>query len=112
MIDKLTRVINKLILPKYTNLIDVRVSDLFGDYAQFKHQEHLLGSTYSVEFVTDKCLDQNEMVEIDSEVKSLFKMLSPENLNPLSNREPKVSCYFDCGDGEGFVFSAPYGYKH
>lgn len=112
MIDNLKRVIDKIILPKYSNLVDVRVSDLFEDYGQFKHQEHLLGSTFSVEFTTDKCLDVNEMVEIDTEVKTLFKMLSPENLNPFSIREPKVSCYFDCGDGQGFIFSAPYGYKH
>jgi hypothetical protein len=112
MIEKLKRVIDRLIMSKYSNLVEVEVSDLFGDYGQFKHQEQLLGSTYSVEFTTNKCLDMGEMVEIDTEVKTLFKMMSPENLNPFSVKEPKVSCYFDCGDGEGFTFHSPYGYKH
>ena len=112
MIEKLKRVIDRLIMPKYSELVDVTVSDLFEGYTQFKHQSHLLGTTYSVEFTTNRCLDMKEMVEIDTEVKTIFKLMSPENLNPFSVKEPKVSCYFDCGDGEGFTFHAPYGYKH
>jgi hypothetical protein len=48
-------------------------------------------------------------MEIDTDVKSLFEMLSP---NKKMNKEPRISCFFDCGDGEGFNFSAEYGYKH
>jgi hypothetical protein len=49
-------------------------------------------------------------MEIDSEVKTLFKMLSPDK--QMYNKEPKVSSFFDCGDGQGFVFSSEYGYNH
>jgi hypothetical protein len=48
-------------------------------------------------------------MEIDTEVKTLFKMLSPDK---SINKEPIISCFFDCGDGEGFNFSSEYGYKH
>ena len=102
MIEKIERVVNKIIMPKYPELTDVKVSDLF-EGSEFPH---FLGTRYVVEFITSECLDSSIMVEIDSEIKSLFTMMS------AGDKSPKISCFFDCEDGEGYIFNAPYGYNH
>jgi hypothetical protein len=48
-------------------------------------------------------------MEIDTEIKTLFKMLSPDK---KKHHDPKISSFFDCGDGQGFVFNSEYGYNH
>jgi hypothetical protein len=48
-------------------------------------------------------------MKIDTDVKNLFRMLTPEK---KGREEPKISCFFDCGDGQGFNFESEYGYKH
>ena len=102
MIEKIERVIGKIIMPKYPVLTDMEVRDLF----EGSGWKSLLSTNYIVEFITSECLDSSIMVEIDSEVKSLFAMMSS------GNKSPKISCFFDCGDGEGYTFNAPYGYSH
>jgi hypothetical protein len=111
MFDKLERVVSKIIIPHYPKLKEFVVRDLF-DNMDF---DYLKNRNYVVEFITSECLDSNEMMKIDSEVKSLFQMLRPEKPKgglEWDDREPSVSCYFDCEDGEGYVFNGEYGYEH
>ena len=68
-----------------------------------------MGETITVDFTTSECLSSKKQMEIDTEIKTLFKMLSPDK---KINKEPKISAFFDCGDGEGFTFESDYGYKH
>ena len=89
----------------YPELTEFEVRDLFAD----DNIESWLGNNYVVDFYTSECLSTKKQMEIDTDVKSLFEMLSP---NKKMNKEPRISCFFDCGDGEGFNFSAEYGYKH
>ena len=102
----LKKLIEKVILPKYNKLshiedIEVIASDFRGD-------------SYFVNIVTNECLSTEEMMEIDTEVKTLFKMASLTNVsdNPFNIGGNKVMLFFDCGDGEGFVFSSKHGYIH
>jgi flavodoxin len=89
----------------YPELTEFEVRDLFAD----DNIESWLGNNYVVDFYTSECLSTKKQMEIDTDVKSLFEMLSP---NKKMNKKPRISCFFDCGDGEGFNFSAEYGYKH
>ena len=92
-------------MSNYPELTEFEVRDLFAD----DNLESWVGNNYVVDFYTSECLSTKKQMEIDTDVKSLFKMLSP---NKKMNNEPTISCFFDCGDGEGFNFSAEYGYKH
>jgi hypothetical protein len=104
-IPKIKNVINRLIMPRYPELINFDVRDLFeGD-----SQVLLLETYYTVEFDTSECLNSKTQMEIDTDVKSLFTMLSPDK---KLNKEPHISCFFDCGNGEGYNFNGEYGYKH
>ena len=106
LIPQIETVIKKLIIPQYPELTEFEVRDLFAD----ENMELFLGYSYVVDFYTSECLSTKKQMEIDSEVKTLFKMLSPDK--QMYNKEPKVSSFFDCGDGQGFVFSSEYGYNH
>lgn len=106
IIPQIKTVIKKLIMRQYPELTEFEVRDLFAD----DNIESWLGTNYVVDFYTSECLTSKKQMEIDTEVKTLFKMLSPNK--SIYDESPEISCFFDCGDGEGFVFNAEYGYKH
>jgi hypothetical protein len=106
IIPQIKTVIKKLIMRQYPELTEFEVRDLFAD----DNIESWLGTNYVVDFYTSECLTSKKQMEIDTEVKTLFKMLSPDKTHLV--KLPEISCFFDCGDGEGFVFNAEYGYKH
>jgi len=112
-IPKIEKVINRIIIPQHPELTEFEVKDLFDDMYDSGTPlgQQMLGRQYVVEFITSECLDSKKQMEIDTEVKSLFMMLSP-SVNTLHNKTPKISCFFDCEDGEGYRFSAEYGYFH
>ena len=108
--NKIEKVINKIIIPQHPELSQFEVKDLFEDMYDSGTPlgQQMLGRQYVVEFITSECLDAKKQMEIDTEVKSLFVMLSPD-VNTLHQKTPKISCFFDCEDGEGFVFNSEYG---
>jgi len=110
---KIEKVISKIIIPQHPELLEFEVKDLFEDMYDLGTPlgQQMLGRQYVVEFITSECLDTKKQMEIDTEVKSLFVMLSPD-VNALNQKTPKISCFFDCEDGEGFVFNSEYGYHH
>jgi hypothetical protein len=112
-INKIEKVINKIIIPQHPELLQFEVKDLFEDMYDSGTPlgQQMLGRQYVVEFITSECLDSKKQMEIDTEVKSLFMMLSP-SVNTLHNKTPKISCFFDCEDGKGYVFNGEYGYDH
>jgi hypothetical protein len=105
LITQIETVIKKLIMPQYPELTKFEVRDLFAD----EIIDYWLETSYIVEFDTSECLNSKKQMEIDTDVKSLFTMLSPDK---KLNREPEISCFFDCGDGKGYEFEGAYGYKH
>lgn len=88
----------------------VSVTDLFSELLG---HSSVLGNNYVVKLTTDECLDDLDMIKIDEDIKTLFSMMSPDNNNPFSiGKTPQIKAFFDCGDGEGFIFKSPMGYKH
>lgn len=95
-----------IIFKKYPSLTKVQVNDLFRlrDYSPT-----FLNKSYTCKFKSDECLSTEEQMDIDTEVKTIFKMLSPDS-QLFSVNEPSISCYFDCG--KGYEFKMYHGYKH
>jgi hypothetical protein len=108
IIPKIKIVVKKLIMSKYPEITNFKIKDLFEE---IHGSYNILGSHYIAEFTTSECLSTKQQMEIDIEIKSLLIMLSPED-NPFHYKKPEISSFFDCDDGNGFVFSAEYGYKH
>lgn len=104
--EVLIKLIERVILPKYNKLS--HIENIVVSTSSFR------GDSYFVYIVTNECLSTEEMMEIDTEAKTLFKMASLPNVsdNPFNVGGNKVMLFFDCGDGEGFVFSSKYGYIH
>ncbi len=105
LISNVKNIIERIIVPSYPEITDFEVKDLFEGAGY----DSWLGLNYTVDITTSECLSSKKQMEIDTEIKTLFKMLS---LDKKKRKEPKISCFFDCGDGEGFVFNSDYGYKH
>lgn len=105
--QKIENVLRRIVIPKYSVITEFEVKDLFADDTW---KPSFLGKFYVVDITTSECLDSNKQMEIDTEIKNLFLMLSPTIPNSVVT--PKISCFFDCGDGQGFIFNSSYGYKH
>lgn len=111
MEEKIKYSIEKVIMKKYPVISGVvSVTDLFSELLG---HSSVLGNNYVVKLTTDECLDDLDMIKIDEDIKTLFSMMSPDNNNPFSiGKTPQIKAFFDCGDGEGFIFKSPMGYKH
>jgi hypothetical protein len=68
----LENVIRKLIFKKYPFLYDVNVKDLFGD---IKGYPSLLGTSFICNLKSKECLESSKQEEIDTEIKTLFKII-------------------------------------
>lgn len=114
---KIQHLIEKVILKKFPFLLNVEVVDLFDDgedpnSLSGRINDVLRGYSYVANFDTDKCLSTEEMEMVDTEVKILFRMMSIVSKNQYGRKETEIRSFFDCGDGEGFLFSSSFGYKH
>lgn len=105
LIPNIETIIGRIIVPIYPEITDFKVKDLWED----EGIDSWLGDNYTVDITTSECLPSKKQMEIDTEIKTLFKMVSPDK---KMHKEPKISSFFDCGDGEGFTFESDYGYKH
>jgi hypothetical protein len=112
MEEKIKYSIEKVIMKKYPVISGVvSVDDLFSDLG--REHSSFLGWNYVVNLTTEECLDELEMIKIDEDVKTLFSMMGADTNNPFSiGKTPQIKAFFDCGDGEGFVFKMPQGYRH
>ena len=89
----------------------VSVNDLFSNLG--KEHSSFLGWNYVVNLTTDQCLTDLDMIKIDEDIKTLFTMMGSEINNPFSiGKTPQIKAFFDCGNGDGFIFKSPMGYKH
>ena len=106
MEKKIELIIRKVLFKKYPYLIDVYVEDRYKDI-----KKSHMGYVYDCNFKTDKCLTEQECMEIDSEVKMMYKLLSP-----ISNRRydeiKRIYSFFDCGDGNGYQFKSTLEYRY
>jgi hypothetical protein len=112
MEDKIKYVIERIIMKQYPVITGVEsVRDVFSNLG--KAHSSFLGWQYRVFLHTSECLDNNTMMEIDTEIKTIFKMMGiMPNYVLERTKTPTISAFFDCGDGQGFQFSSSYGYEH
>jgi hypothetical protein len=113
MEEQIKNVIEKIIMKKYPVITGVdNVRDVFDNLG--KQHSSFLGWKYVIELYTSECLSSKMMMEIDTEIKSLFQMMGINGNYVLDRtfKTPAISAFFDCGDGQGFQFSSSYGYKH
>lgn len=107
MEELLENVIRKVIFKKYPFLYYVEVEDTFSDLPNLSG---LLGTLYTCRLKSEKCLSSEEQMEIDTEVKTIFKMLYSSNRMDFNT--PNVACYFNCEGEDGYTFSSKMGYNH
>lgn len=112
MEDKIKYVIERIIMKRYPVITGIEsVRDVFSDLG--KAHSSFLGWKYNVNLHTTECLDNNTMMEIDTEIKNIFKMMGvTPNYGLERTKTPTISTFFDCGDGQGFQFVSSYGYEH
>jgi len=104
--EVLKKVLEKILFPKYDKLD--YIDDIIVSTNTFS------GDKYFVDIFTKECLTDEEMMKIDTEAKTLLKMLSlpSSNDSPFNVGGNSVALFFDCGDGEGYQFKSTYGYVH
>lgn len=112
MEEKIKYSIEKVIMKKYPVISGVvSVKDLFSNLG--KEHSSFLGRQYIANLTTDECLNNLDMIKIDEDIKTLFSMMGQDLNNPFSiGKTPQIKTFFDCGDGQGFIFISPAGYKH
>jgi hypothetical protein len=108
MKDRIKNMIEKIITPKYPEIISIDDIIDISEEDGLENLEH----DYHVSITTSECLNTKKMMEINSEVKTLFMMLGLNPTNPFSFNEPNIRCFFDCGDGEGYIYRADYSSFH
>jgi len=101
MKERIKNVIESLIVRKYPEIISIDNVEDISESLGLENLEH----NYHVSMTTSECLDTKKMMEINFEVKTLFKMLGLTNSNPFSFKEPSIKCFFDCGNGEGYRYN-------
>lgn len=112
MEDKIKHVIERIMMKQYPVITGVEsVKDAYINLA--KAHPSFLGWKYNTFLYTSECLDSKTMMEIDTEIKTLYKMMGimPDYVLERT-KSPTISAFFDCGDGQGFQFSSSYGYEH
>lgn len=108
MKEIIKNIIESIIVKKFPEIVSVdEVSDISEEYG-LEMSEH----NYHVSMTTSECLTSKQMMDIDTEVKTLFSMLGLKNSNEFSFKRPNIKCFFDCGDGEGYRFTGHYAYMH
>lgn len=89
--------LNQVICPKYPSISNIDRVYTFTNENQ-----------WMVNITTHNCLETEEMMEIDSEIKDLFKMFNPENKRNRKN----IKTWFRCNGNDLYDFSHIRGYHH
>ena len=82
-------IIRRLILKKYSSLIDIKVHVLDDSWLSgtSKHYKCYFKCTKPLDLLTEGWV-------ITSEVKLLFRMMMPSDFDPFSS--PCITCHFNC----------------
>ena len=98
--DIIRNLIEKIILPKYPFL---KLYDI-DSYFLTNNRE------YDVRFITKTKLDSKLQEQIDTEVKSLFKMSGLDQVERHTRN--KIATWFKTPRAKDFSFHASYNYDH
>lgn len=100
--DILQHMVEKIILPKYPT---IRLSDV--DSLFFAGRRY-----YDVRFITKKELDSEIQEEIDSELKTIFKMASLDQPDGFNNYPNVIRAWFKTPRQKNYSFTAGPNYSH
>ena len=95
----LETVINKIILPRYSFL----TLDNVDSYP------FVNGRIYEIRFISDVSLDADIQMEIDTELKNIFKMTG---IGEKNERTTKIVSWFKSPDDDDWSFKSKHGYNH
>ena len=98
--DIIRNLIEKIIIPKYPFL---KLNDI-DSYILTNWRE------YDVRFITPKKLGPEVQMEIDSEIKSLFKMASLDDVE--RHQRNKIVTWFKTPRAKEWSFHSPPNYEH
>lgn len=102
MKEILDKVIRKILFPKYSKLTELEIERI----------ELSSGDVYFANFITSECLTTQDMMDIDTEVKTLYAMLPKNENTKFLIENKKIKATFDCGDGEGPKMEYFHNYKY
>ena len=106
MEEKLENLIRKVIFKKYPILEYVQVVDEYDDISNLKF---MLSSSWICRLKSEECLSEQQHMEIDTEVKTLFSMLAVPDHNGI---KPTIKCFFKCDEDDGYYFKMTRDYSH
>ena len=98
--DILKRLIERIILPKYPFL---KLKDIESFYLTNFEE-------YDVRFITKEKIDPEIQTQIDTEVKSLFKMASLDEVERYTKN--KICVWFKTPRQKDWTFHSKPGYDH
>jgi len=98
--DIIRNLIEKIVIPKYPFL---KLEDVDSFYLT-NYRE------YDVRFITPKKLDPEVQMEIDSEIKSLFKMVSLDEVERYQKN--KIATWFKTPRAKEWSFHSLANYEH
>lgn len=98
--DIIRKLVEKIILPKYPFL---KLKDI-DSYALTNYTE------YDVRFLTSEPLESDVQMEIDTEVKTLFKMVGLDNVERYTKN--KICVWFKQPRQKDWTFKSAPGYEH
>lgn len=98
--DIIKKFVEKIILPKYPFL---KLKDI-DSYALTNYRE------YDVRFLTSEPLESDVQMEIDTEVKTLFKMVGLDNVERYTKN--KIVVWFKEPRRKEWTFKSSPGYEH
>lgn len=100
--DIIRKLVESLILPKYPEL---KIHDI-DSYFLTNNRE------YDVRFTVRKKLPLETQQEIDTEVKTLFKMAGLDEVEKGKYGRNKIQVWFKTPQGKDWSFHAKPGYEH
>ena len=100
--DIIKRMVESIILPKYPEL---KFHDI--DSYPTPHSRE-----YSLRFRTRKKLPAEVQVQINEDVKSLFKMAGLDEAENVKYRPNTIKVWFKTPNAKDWSFTSPHDYKH
>lgn len=100
--DIIRTLVEKVLIPKYPM---IKIHDI-DSYRLTGRRE------YDVRFITEKKLDSETQMEIDTELKELFRMAALDETEREARFSNIIASWFKTPREKDFSFSSKPGYKH
>jgi hypothetical protein len=101
--DIIQTLVDRLILPKYPIIKSYQVDSFMYGWK---------GRKYEVRFITKKKMVTKDQEEIDSELKTLFKMASLDHIDDKHKSNNKIQAWFKTTREKEYSFTSNPNYSH